>query len=111
MLKALTMALIEEAISKNVCKPTKKEELEFSIDRRFRASPSAEGDSQMGIILFCGIAKDSGFTKDDILLFASIQPSVYSFKIEKYNRLLRQSKRFVNKVKLIKTYINYARKQ
>lgn len=97
---------IMEAVKKNVCAPGEEEMEDYTISRCVRASTKNEGDSQVGIVLFVGIATDYNYTYSDISTIASLEFEEYRFKLSKYKRKSRSNDtRFRNKIKLIKNYL------
>lgn len=100
------MFQVEEAILKNICPPKEDELGEFTISRFIRASAKAEGDSQLGIVLFIGICSEYNYSYGDISSLASLEFEEYRFKLSKYKRKSRSNDtRFLNKIKLIKNYL------
>lgn len=105
MRKDLTIGLrIKEAITKNVCHPTAGEEKRFTVSKLLRTSTSREGDSEVGLILFCGIADELGLTTDEIVIILSVDAEEARFKIKRYSELIDEP-RFKNKIKLVKNYL------
>lgn len=105
--KFIAMSLLGEAINKNVCKPRPAELGAFTHDRWHRASPTLEGDSQIGTLLYIGVGTDLGFSKEEILDFLSIEREEFEYKLRKYEGSLSLSDggRLGVKVRLIKNFI------
>lgn len=95
---------IREAILKNTARPTSGEEKKFTIPKVLRTSTSREGDSELGLILFCGIANELGMTIDEIVLSLSVDAAEARFKIQKFSEMVGDV-RFDNKIKLIHNYL------
>ena len=101
-----TMFQIKEAIEKNICAPGEDEQEDYTIARAIRASAKAEGDSQIGLILFVGICSELGYSYGDIASIASLEREEYTFKISKYKHKSRSNDtRFLNKIRLVKNYL------
>jgi hypothetical protein len=112
---------VHEAVLKNTCRPAEGEEYEFS--RFIRCSPNAEGNSQIGTILFVGVAQSYRFTAGDIMGFSGLERAEYDFKLaaykeaqiraalaQKYHKLdawENDDVRFINKIKLIKNWLHF----
>jgi hypothetical protein len=104
----VSLLKIQEAISKNVCPPDENEEQNFSIPKSLRASISREGDSQLAILLFVGIATDYGYSPADIKIFLNIRSEEFKYKLSKYKRKSRSNDvRFINKILLVKNYLRF----
>lgn len=124
------LVLLNEAVIKNTVRPRPHEEEKITIPRAIKCSPEIEGDTQYGILLFCGIAHVVyGISKNDIIDYIGIDENEFSYKINKFkNNLHRASKmpasfsgsafdvlsnqdidliKIRNKVKLIKNYVEY----
>ena len=105
------LQLIHQAVSKNVCAPKVTEK--FSVSKQMRSSGDLEGDSQIALMLFVGVAKKSLIKKRDTIDFLGIEEEEYDFKLDKFfdslilsenaNNIL--DKRFFNKLTLILNYI------
>lgn len=98
---------LENAVRANIYPPTAEEEAKLSDHRRIRASGSMEGNSQIGTILFVGIASlDFGMDRDDIKAYLSIDEKEYSHKQGKFmSKLSKKNRKYVAKVKLIKKHL------
>jgi len=86
--------LLKEAVLKNTVRPRQEEELKMTVSRFIRCSPEIEGDSQLGIILFCGIAYVFyGVSKSAIIEFTGMEPEEFNFKtgkfIDNYNQAMQ----------------------
>ena len=99
------MHRIKEAVSKNVSSPRKGEK--FKVTRILRASAILEEDSQVGIVLFVGVSDEKGFNETQICDYLCIEKEEYAYKLKKYNQKKKLNKRFQNKIKLIKNYLNH----
>lgn len=108
------LAELETVIRANICKPRPEETHKFTIERKLRASPSMEGDSQIGITLFVGVANDMGFAAKDIMRYLSVEEDIFRFRLKKYEKSMEKTlmkpigkltrPRFQNKVSLIKNH-------
>jgi len=99
---------IEIAISKHVCGLREREKSTISVARKLQASPSLEGDSQIGIILFVGVATEEGWDYQSIMDHISIESKKeYDYKLAKYLKVIQINDRFKNKVHLIKNYLKF----
>lgn len=125
--------LLKEAVIKNTVRPRPEEEEKMTVSRLIRCSPEIEGDSQLGIVLFCGIANTVyGVSDHDIIDHLGIEPEEYKFKLKKYRNNMYEAsllgpttgeafqvissrefdlRKLQNKVKLIKKYISLYAKQ
>jgi hypothetical protein len=100
------MFQIQEAIRKNICAPDEAESDDFTVSRIIRASTKREGDSQLGVVLFVGLADELGYKYHDIESIASLQRDEYKFKLSKFRRKSKSNDtRFLNKIKLVKNYL------
>lgn len=100
------LAKLERAIRANVSPPKPEELLKYEFAKKLPASPSLEGNFEIGLILFIGIA--AGFTvgtKEAVEMYLSIDSSECAFKLNDYNERLEKSKRFRTKIKLILNYM------
>lgn len=97
---------LQEAILKNICAPSSNEMEEFTISRFIRASGKMEGDSQLGILLFIGLADRYDYPYAEIANMATVEYEEYRFKLSKYKRKCKSNdSRFLNKKKLIENYL------
>lgn len=122
------LKLLLLATKKNVCEP--REDEVFNVERMIRASGDLEGDSQVGILLFIGIARDFNVNASEIIDFLGIEKEQYTYKLNKYSeRVVKMRKlingigfyqeesdewntvRFRNKISLIKTFIYFYARQ
>lgn len=122
--------LLLEATKKNICKPRETEIQEYTVDKLIRASGELEGDSQVGMILFIGVARDFGISTVEIIDFLGIEKEEYIYKLQKYQgKSLKFNKistnlqnyqeesedwntsRFKNKVLLIKNFLYFYARQ
>jgi hypothetical protein len=105
MVKPIMFHVIE-AVRKNICAPGDDECDDYTVSRTIRASTKREGDSQLGLLLFIGVAAEYGYGYSDISSAASIEYEEYRYKLSKFRRKSRSNdKRFLNKVKLVKNYL------
>lgn len=122
------LKLLLAATKKNVCEP--REDEVFNVERMIRASGDLEGDSQIGVLLFIGIARDFGINASDIIDFLGIEKEQYQYKLNKYTERVVKTRslsknlgfyqeeseewntcRFRNKVVLIKTFLYFYARQ
>lgn len=98
---------LENAVRANICEPTPEEKKKLSDHRRIRASGSLEGDSQIGSVLFVGIASlDFGMDREEIRSYLSLNPKEYAFKQTKFvSKLEEQNTKYLAKIKLIKKHL------
>lgn len=124
------LLLLNEAILKNTFRPRPHEEEKMTASRIIRCSPEIEGDSQLAIVLFCGMAHIIyGISKNDILDFIGIDANEFNYKVNKFiNNMAEASSvpakvpgeafdvisnqqidimKLRNKVRLIKSYIRF----
>ena len=95
------------AIRKNLARPTSEEKAEIKVDRKLAASPSLEGDTQVGMVLFIGIADSLLLDKDLVKDFLSIEfEDEYKNKLNRYNSKAKKNERFQNKIKLVLNHYN-----
>lgn len=80
----ISLADIKEAVLANTARPTEEEDLRFTQDRFIRCSQNMEGNSQVGIILFAGVAKQFGFPDSHIMMYASIEREQLVFKLQEF---------------------------
>lgn len=86
--------LLKEAVLKNTVRPRPEEEEKMTVSRFIRCSPEIEGDSQLGIILFCGLAhKFYGLTQSEIIDHVGIEPEEFKFKVHKFLNNYAQASR------------------
>jgi hypothetical protein len=67
-----------------------------------------EGDSQLGLMIFIGLATHYGYGADEISLAEGIEEKVIRSKSKKFHEkwATKMDGKFVNKVKLVSNYIN-----
>lgn len=100
-----TMFQIREAITKNVCDCG--DEM-YTIVKDMRANSKLEGDSQLKMVLFVGLAHSYGYTQTDIMLLAHLQKKEFTYKLRKFRRKMAGiDARFKTKIKLINNYLKY----
>jgi hypothetical protein len=100
-----TMFQIREAITKNVCDSGDEQ---YKVVKDMRANSKLEGDSQLKMVLFVGLATSHGYTQSDIMLLAHLQKKEYTYKLRKFRRKMAGiDARFKIKIKLINNYLNY----
>lgn len=122
--------LLYEAISKNTVRPRPNEEEKMTVSRFIRCSPEIEGDSQLAIVLFCGIALVYyKATPEAIMEHAGIESNEFIYKVTKFKSNMAEAlklkklpkrtpfeilssseidlRKLVNKVKMINNYINF----
>lgn len=98
-----TLFQIREACIKNLCPPQNET---FKISRSIQVSAKYEGDSQLGLMIFIGVATEHGYSYSEIAMAEHVNYDEYVYKRSKYKRKLRtKEKRFGVKVKLIKNYL------
>lgn len=126
------MNLLRDAVESNTVRPRPEEEKKISVSKYIRCSPEIEGDSQLAMILFAGIANQLYNVKaTDIIEYFGMEPDEYEYKIRKFRNnffeaVVRSKKnpinwvnptanldsrnfdmiKLYNKVQLITNYIN-----
>lgn len=126
--------LLKEAVMKNTVRPRPEEESKMTVSRLIRCSPEIEGDSQLAIVLFCGMAeKLYGIPPSEIIDHLGIEPEEHKYKVNKFwtnivagmklkplkNKDIFQVmssrefdlRKLVNKVRLINNYIAFYAKK
>lgn len=99
---------LHEAVSKQICRPKDSERRHITVDRQLQASPAMEGDSQIGLILFVGLAGELGLDPREAMEFVGIESkSEYNYKVSKYKTLSKAGGRFAVKKRLILNYLKY----
>lgn len=98
------MWTIREAVVKNTCRPLPVEREAYD-PRSIRVSTLREGDSQIGIMLFVGVATRLGFTSEEIVMSEGIEHKEVAYKYQKYTDKIATDKRFANKSKLVFNYL------
>lgn len=77
--------LLKEAILKNTVRPRPEEEDKITVSKLIRCSPQIEGDSQLGIMLFCGIASVGyGCKSNEIMEYLGIEQNEFNYKLKKF---------------------------
>lgn len=122
--------LLKEAVLKNTVRPRPEEEVKMTISKVIRCSPEIEGDSQLGIMLFCGVAyMFYGIPVQQIIDHLGMEPEEFNYKVKKfienYNEASKLGKlndttsfhvidskefdlrKLYNKVRLINNYIKF----
>jgi hypothetical protein len=97
--------LIREAVVKNTSRPSTDEYDPLDL-KALRVSASREGDSQVGAILFIGIATEMGYGVDEISAFEGFEYDEIRFKLSRFRDKIKSEPRFQSKVKLVRNYIN-----
>jgi hypothetical protein len=105
MSKKIKTSQLYEAVRKNVSEPEPSELDKLTVSKRLRASASREGDSEMGILLFIGVADQFGIPVDDIMNELSIELEEYKFKSKRFQIQIKKDRRLQNKVLLIYNYL------
>lgn len=105
----IKLGLVEQAVLANTCRPKASELKKITIIRKIQTSPSLEGDSQLGMILFVGVARAFfGLSQKQIMDHLSIEGgNEYEYKLGKFEELKLTSKRFFNKVCLAYNHIRF----
>lgn len=100
---------LENAVVVNICRPDDEEIKKVALHRKIKASASMEGDSQIGLVLFIGIAtNDFDQNGKEIAEYLSCNPDEYRYKLKKYTRKLEnQDPKYLAKIKLIKNYLKF----
>lgn len=102
------LELLELAILKNTSRPRPEELKKITIHRKIQCSPNLEGDSQVGMILFVGLATMLGKRIKDIMSHVSIEfDKEFNYKLAKFYKLMGTNQRFANKVLLVQNYIRH----
>lgn len=99
------LPLISEAVRCNICKPDEFEKMELTSHKDLRASQAKEGDSQIGILLFIGIAHMYRHTKSEIMDYIGVETDEFEYKSAKFITKMKEDDRFKTKVKLINNYL------
>lgn len=122
--------LLKEAVLKNTVRPRPDEEVKMTMSKVIRCSPEIEGDSQLGYVLFCGIAyMFYGLSIHQIIDHLGMEPEEFNYKVKKfidnYNEASKLGKlndntsfhvidsrefdlrKLYNKVRLINNYIKF----
>ncbi len=133
--KEIQLSDIKEAVLVNTCRPSESEEQHFNFTRFIRTSQNLEGNSQLGTILFVGVAKQFGFTDHTIQSYASLEKAEFDFKFKEFKDKLKAGQvkiatyskyrnrkhnvkddqygdddvRFSNKVSLVKNFLRLCR--
>ena len=102
---------LREAVIKNTCKPTEEEEKELAPFKSLRTSRRWEGDSEMGLILFIGIANDYGIADFEISSMISVDQDQIDWKKNLYKEVCASTTlsglRMRNKTTLVKNYLRF----
>ena len=102
---------LERAVLANTHRPDEAEMEEIKVHKKIMTSLKLEGDSKMGMILFVGIAKSLGASRDEIIDHIGLEfIEEYNHKFSEFNRYLAHKNhhtriRFENKIKLINNYL------
>jgi len=98
---------LETAIKKNVASPKPDEWEKYEFAKKLPSSPSAEGNYELGLMLFIGIAYGLGVSQEEIEMYLSIEEAEFDFKLMAYEERNNIDPRFQTKVKLIRNYLSY----
>lgn len=103
---------LKKAVLANTCRPTPKEDAELTTDKAIRTSPSWEGDSEIGVLLYVGLAAEMGFQLGDITTALSVEHEEAKYKINRFKEIVAGENvardvrwRLNNKIMLIKNYL------
>lgn len=78
-------SLLNEAVIKNTFRPRPHEESKMTASRIIRCSPEIEGDSQLAIVLFCGMAHVLyNVPKNEILDYLGVDANEFNYKVQKF---------------------------
>jgi hypothetical protein len=100
------LQLLEEAIIKNTCPPREGEK--FTQSKKLRVSGELEGDSQLGVLLFVGVAAKYGVPRPEVTEYIGIEVDEHDYKINKFSiEHVAGNTRLINKTKLIFNYIKF----
>lgn len=84
--------LLNEAIVKNTVRPRPNEEEKMTVSRVIRCSPEIEGDSQLGILLFCGMASVIyNIPGNAIIDHTGIEQNEFAYKVKKFKTNLSKA--------------------
>jgi len=101
-----TLNLLLEAVLKNTVRPTEKEMAKIKVDKKILTSPKMEGDSKIGMTLFCGIARLEKISDESVMDFLCIEGSdELEYKNNEFCRLMMDDKEFGIKIKLVQNYL------
>jgi len=98
---------LKKAILANVASPKKAELKKYEFAKMLPSSPSLEGNYEIGVILFVGVADFLGISREEVEMFLSIEEDEYDWKLKEYGTRFVGDKRFFNKVNLIINYLQH----
>ena len=100
------LAKLKQAVISNTGRPYAKEMKNIKVEKKILTSPKMEGDSKVGMVLFCGIASSKGVSDEEIMDFLCIEgvPELKN-KIDEFHNLMQNNGRFQNKITLINNYL------
>lgn len=95
-----------DAVNKNTGRPYQSEIKNIKVEKKILTSTKMEGDSKVGMVLFCGLAHKEGISDEEIMDFICIEglPEL-RYKVDEFFSKLKESSRFQTKVKLINNYL------
>lgn len=101
-----TLSTLLAAVTKNTVRPTEKEMEKIKVDKKILTSPKMEGDSKIGMILFCGVAKMLKISDEAVMDFICIegQPELDN-KVEEFYKMIMNDQEFCVKMKLVTNYM------
>jgi hypothetical protein len=95
------------AVLKNTGRPTVKEMEKIKVEKKILTSPKFEGDSKIGMILFCGMAKLQEISDDEVMDFLCIEGAPeLEYKLKEFSKLMAEDREFQVKIKLVNNYLN-----
>jgi hypothetical protein len=104
----MNLMKLREAVLKNTARPG-NDESKGVAEKPLRTSQYWEGDAEMGVILFIGIAMSYGFTPFELTQFVAVEREQVLFKNEHYNKMMKDDglggARMRVKTELIKNYL------
>lgn len=84
--------LLKEAVLVNTVRPRPEEEKKILISKMIRCSPEVEGDSQLAMILFAGIASAIyNISPSVIIEYFGMEPDEFKYKVEKFKLNLKDA--------------------
>lgn len=91
--------LLHEAVLVNTVRPREEEMKKITVSKMIRCSPEVEGDSQLGTMLFIGIAHSFRVPQNEIIDFLGIEVEEYQFKLNKYIKHYLEAKKLPPMIK------------
>jgi hypothetical protein len=79
---------------------------DIKVVKQILTSPGLEGDTKIGMTLFCGLAKKMRISRVDTMVFIGLESEdEYNMRLKDFRTKMESDERFQTKAKLIENYL------